>query len=311
MNIQVEKSVFIHATQEKVASYIRDFTQWNAWSPWMAIEPDCPQDIAGDVGATGHTMSWNGSIIGSGKNTLIAVDERGYHYDLLFLKPFTSRAKTSLLLSAEGEGTRVTWTMDSRLPFFLFFMTTMMKNMIGMDYERGLFMLKAVAEHGAVPAKTVNQGVVDKEGFSYVGIQRTVRVQDLPESMTKDFEALTRDVVVAHGKNPEHWVSVYPKFNMNTLEFTYIAAVSDEQLHGIELGAGYVKGVIPSGKTLEIRHEGSYEFLGNAWSMGSMTVRAKKLKVSGKPYEQYWNNPLDTKPEDLRSSVFFPVKGKK
>lgn len=40
--------------------------------------------------------------------------------------------------------------MDGKLPYFMFFMVKMMKNWIGMDYERGLAMLKEFIETGEV-----------------------------------------------------------------------------------------------------------------------------------------------------------------
>lgn len=308
MKYRVEKSILINASKEKVISYIGDFNKWISWSPWNILELECPMEITGIPGKVGHAMSWDGSVIGSGKNTLKGIDEIGYHYDLQFIKPFKSEAKTSLLITEETGNTKVTWTMDSSLPFFMFFMINIMKNWIGLDYERGLRMLKEVCEKGSIKAKTTNNGIVDKNGFSYVGIQRTVDMKDMPTEMSKDFKTIMNDVITKRGKCAEQWICVYPKISMNTLQFTYVAAVSDEQLKDVDLGPEYIKGEIADGKVLEIKHDGSYEFLGNAWSMGMMYMRAKKYKGAGKPYEQYWNSPLETKPEDLKTSIFFPVK---
>jgi len=56
----------------------------------------------------------------------------------------------------DGDQTKVTWTMNGCVPIFLFFMIGMMKAWIGMDYERGLMMLKELAEKGKVDALTRN-----------------------------------------------------------------------------------------------------------------------------------------------------------
>ena len=95
---------------------------------------------------------------------------------------------------------------------------------------------------------------------------------------------------------------------MKNMQATYIAAVSDEDLSDLDLDADYIQGKINDAKMLEIKHNGSYEFIGNAWSMGMMTMQAKKIKGSGFPFEQYWNSPLEVKPEELKSSIYFPVK---
>ena len=89
---------------------------------------------------------------------------------------------------------------------------------------------------------------------------------------------------------------------------TYVAAVSDEELADLDLGPEFVRGTVRSGRALEIKHSGPFEFIGNAWAMGMMYVRAKKMKKMGIPFEQYWNSPLEVAPNELKSSVFFPVK---
>jgi len=49
--------------------------------------------------------------------------------------------------------TRVTWSMQSSLPFFLFFMRKSFENFVGMDYDRGLRMLKEQLESGKISSR--------------------------------------------------------------------------------------------------------------------------------------------------------------
>ena len=309
MKYNVEKSTTIEAPTNQVRSLIEDFKHWNSWSPWTIVEPDCPITINGQPNKQGHSMFWDGEIIGSGQNTLRSSDNRGIYYDLEFFKPWKSQAKTSFLFEDMGKQTKVTWTMDSTMPFFLFFMVKTMKNWIGMDYERGLRMLKEMAEKQRIDCKTTNNGIIDYKGFSYVGIKRTTTIADMPNAIKQDFERLVNDIVVEKQKSAMHWLCIYPKFDMKNMTATYIAAVSDENLKNENLGSNYVNGNIKDSKMLEIKHDGSYEFLGNAWSMGMMVTRAKKYKCTDFPFEQYWNSPMETPPEELKTSIYFPIKG--
>lgn len=309
MKYHVEKSTTIEASVDSIRPLIADFNNWPKWSPWNIIEPDCPMEVEGTPGEVGQKMSWDGKVIGSGTNTLAEIDGNDFHYDLAFLKPWKSQAKTKLVLSEEGGNTKVTWTMDSSLPFFMFFMVDMMKNWIGMDYDRGLRMLKEVAEKGSVNATTTNKGVVDFEGFSYIGIERTVSFEKLKE-MTEDFTKLM-NLLEEKGTVARQWVTIYTKWDMKNKQATYVAAMSDENLKDAELGSAFKRGELATGKALEILHEGSYDFLGNAWSMGMMVTQAKKkeMKQSGVPFEYYHNSPKDTAPEQLKTSIYFPLKG--
>ena len=308
MKYYLERSINIDADLEVIKALVEDFNQWNSWSPWTIIEPDCTVKVEGDRGEIGHSMSWEGEIIGSGTNTLIEKNENELLYDLQFIKPFKSKALTGFTFESVDEEVKVTWSMDSSLPFFLFFMIKQIKALIGMDYDRGLRMLKEIAEKGKVSAETINNGVVEIKGFSYIGIKRTVKVNEIGKYMQQDFDQLIGDIVVKRGKSALNWVSVYPEMNMKENTMTYIAAVSDEVLKDEELGSQYVRGEIKSGQALEIKHNGPYDFIGNAWSMGMMFLRAKKIKQSGYPFEQYWNSPKEVEANELKSSVFFPLK---
>ena len=308
MKYHIEKSTTIAADNEHVRSFIENFARWSEWSPWTIVEPDCEVIVEGTPGEIGHTMRWKGEIIGSGSQTLSAKNDESLHYDLEFITPFKSKAKASFLFESSDNGTTVTWTMDSKMPFFLFFMVNTMKNLIGMDYERGLKMLKAVAEHGEISATTTYVGVTDIDGFSYVGIKKTVPFAEVGEAMRADFKKLIDNVVHTRGKSAKQWITLYPKSDMRNLTMTYIAAISDEELHDVDLGPEYVHGTIQNGRALEIKHDGPYEFLGNAWSMGMMHLRAKKMKQNGIPFEHYRNSPEEVEAHELKTSVFFPVK---
>ena len=308
MKFSVERQIIIEAPVEKVRALVEDFKHWQAWSPWIVVEPGCSVQVAGEANTPGHVMSWQGELIGSGENTLRASHAQGIDYDLAFLKPWKSKAGVSFLFEALEEHTKVTWQMHSSLPLLMFFMIKTMKNLIAMDYDRGLLMLKHIAERGELQCSTENSGVVNYSGFSYVGIQRSVAFADIPTIMSRDFEKLVQDIVIDGKKKARHWVCLYPKLNLKSMQATYIAAVSDEDIGNLHLGPEYIKGRIADTKALEIKHHGGYEFIGNAWSMGMAITRAKKLKASGPPFEQYWNSPMEVSPEALETSIYFPIK---
>lgn len=307
MKFHIEKSIVINKDMQTVKGLIADFTKWNSWSPWTMLEPGCKVEVKGGVGQVGHEMHWEGQMIGAGSMNLTEVTNEKFVYDLTFLKPYKSKAITSFEFTSEGEGTKVIWKMDSSMPFFLSFMVPMIKMMVTMDYDRGLKMIKSLAETGQVDAETTNKGMVEFEGFSYVGIQRTLPIDRLSE-MQKDFDKLIQEFVVGQGVSAKHWVALYPKMHPKEMSMTYIAAISDEQIDTSKLSDEYVTGKIESQSMLEIHHRGAYDFIGNAWSMGMMYLRSKKMKQKGVPFEYYRNSPLEVQPNELKTSIYFPVK---
>lgn len=308
MKFDVIRSITINAPLSTVRTLVEDFAHWNRWSPWVVLEPECKVTVEGEVNTPGHVMRWEGNVIGSGQNTINSSTPEQIDYDLEFFKPWKSKAKVSFIFEQVGEQVKATWTMHSNMPFFLFFMIKTTQNYIGMDYDRGLKMLKEIAEKGQLACETINAGTTHYEGFSYVGIKRTVAIKDMPSTMAKDFEKIVNDIVITGSKSAKNWICVYPKFDINKGLATYIAAVSDEDLGELNLDPSYENGQIHSGTVLEIKHNGAYEFLGNAWSMGMMHARADKLKCKGHPFEQYWNSPFEVAPQELKTSVYLPLK---
>ena len=230
-------------------------------------------------------------------------------YDLLFLKPFKSKAKVSFILKPEENGTRVHWTMDSSLPFFMFWMKTMMERLIGMDYDRGLLMLKQYIEKSHVDAKLEFLGESQFEGINFVGIKSECTIDTIDESMTKDFKKIAEfakeneDIVTCD------WFSVYHKFDFNKNQVIYTSGVGIKS-EVLKIPARMFEGSIPATKIHTVRHIGPYELSGNGWSAIMAMERAKEFKQNKKipPMEFYRNSPMETEPKDLISDICMAVK---
>ena len=310
MKYQVAKSIDIKAPLEHVRGFVCDFSKWQEWSPWLIVEPSCSVDVTGPADQPGHTMSWDGEVVGSGIEKLIRSEEQLLTYDLEFLKPFKSKSKVRFQFKTNGNSTSVDWIMDAKMPLFLFFLTNLFKSLIGMDFERGLKMLKAIAENGKVPAETSMIGYQEFAGIACVGIERTVHYDELSTSIPKDIETLEKDLLAKHSTSAKHYLCVYPKVSQVKQEYTYVAAVSAENLMDKlnSLKPPFISYEIPASKTFVVRHLGSYHFLGNAWAMGMLTLRAKKMKQKGAPFEIYGNSPKNTREEELDTQLYFPIR---
>ena len=74
--------------------------------------------------------------------------------------------------------------------------------------------------------------------------------------------------------------------------------------------SGRVKpGKIPGGKAAVTLHRGPYDKIEDAYNRLSAFVRDQGLDVEGFTYEFYLNDPDETPPEELKTEIYFPVKG--
>lgn len=306
-SLQVRKSIFINAPVEQVHAFVRDFKQWPSWSPWLIAEPETHLEYS----PAGDKYAWDGKIIGSGEMAIVREKPPGsIDYRLTFLKPWKSVNAVRFEFEESNGGTEVTWTMDGSLPFFLFWMKPMMTAFVGMDYQRGLLMLKTIIETGTNPSKLTFDGKKSFPGCRYIGVRTRCAITEIADSMCADMtklggliesEAVQPDgppFAIFHQWDPVKDLTEY------TIAFPIKAALSSAP-------AGFVSSEIPSCEAYVIRHTGPYPFLGNAWAAGVMRQRSKVFKSNKQiaPFEIYQNDPREVPENELVTELHFPMRG--
>lgn len=304
--IHIDKSIFINKKPAEVYSKLNDFEHWKSWSPWLILEEEVKVTIAKD----GKYYEWLGDITGSGNMTVLKEEKnKSIEYNLTFLKPWKSVADVAFLLKEEGEGTRVHWTMNSKLPFFLFWMKKMMIAYVGMDYDRGLNLLKDYVEDGKVHSKLDIKGYGSIEGYNYVGFKTECPLDQMGDRMRVDFEKLMPFMKVENSdKISGNAFSIYHEWDPIKNKVSYTAGVPISTPPN-ELLEGMITGTIPSSKCFSVVHNGPYRHAGNPWSALYSRQRAKKFKLNKRvhPMEVYMNSPKDTSENDLKTEVIFPI----
>ena len=304
-SMNISKSIVINAPADQVFRVIGNFNSWTKWSPWLIAEPDAKVDVSSD----GEEYSWEGKVTGAGNMKITkSVEGESVEIDLHFIKPWKSQADVAFLLEKDGGGTKVTWTMKSGIPFFLFWMKKMMEVMVGMDYDRGLKMLKDFVEDGEVHSKLEFIGNEQFDGGKYIGIKTKCTMTEIGEQMQGDFIKINeyiegKDFVIGHPFSIYHkWAFV--KGNVEYTSGVLVSSVPDD------LPNYFVIGEIPSTPVHTIRHTGPYEHLGNAWSTQMMYERGKVFKQNKKihPFEVYVSDPAQTAPNDLVTEIHLPMK---
>jgi effector-binding domain-containing protein len=266
----VQKSVIIKVSVEKAYESVKDFRQWNAWSPWVIAEPDCGLTYAED----GSSYAWDGKIIGNGQMEILEeLPGNCIQYKLTFLKPWESVSDVSFMFAPKDGGVEITWTMNGSLPVFMFFMKAMMTAAIGMDYERGLNMLKDHLETGEVPSKLDFHGVIDFEGMKYIGVRSRCAIPEIGSKMEVDFGRIATWLKEKEIEITGKPFSIYHDFQMakGTTEFTCCIPISNVPSN---LPDDMKIADLPSRRAYQIKHTGPYRHLGNAWSAGIMHSRA-------------------------------------
>jgi len=131
-------------------------------SPWEKLDPNMQKTFDGPAAGVGQSYAWSGK----GKMTIAeSVPGQKVGIKLEFVKPMASTAMFALNLAGTPAGSFVTWSMagnhNSIGKAFGMFMD--MDNMLGSDIEKGLVLLKTVAEGKQVAIAAAAAAQADAE----------------------------------------------------------------------------------------------------------------------------------------------------
>ena len=144
----VERSLAIEAPAGVVFGHIQDLRAMDAWSPWVAMDPDLQIAYAGPAAGVGASSSWQGPQMGRGRLRVTAVEpDREVEMQLEMIEPVSATNRVRFTLTESGGATTVTWRMDGTNGFVgkALALVLDMDEMVGGPFERGLAGLRDAA----------------------------------------------------------------------------------------------------------------------------------------------------------------------
>ncbi|WP_237229025.1 SRPBCC family protein [Rubinisphaera sp. JC750] len=304
----VRRSTLVEAPLADIYSTVADYSTWPAWSPWLVAEPDAEVTISPKPQEIGASYSWKGDLVGEGTITHLHLEpDESVRDEIRFAKPFRSRADVWFEIRQTHEGNLLAWNMEGKLPWFLFWMKSQMETFIGMDYERGLKMLKEYIETGEVKAETRLHGLVDVEPVEIVGIRQRCHRRELSEKMPPLFHQV-HDLLEQAGLEHGRGASVYHHFDCKSEEMDFTSGF-ECNAPLVDLPEGLSLWSLPATQAIRVEQIGPYEHLGNAWSAAHQFLRYRKLKENpAGSFEVYQNDPETTPANELKTDVYVTVK---
>ncbi len=306
---EVCRSIPLDASPEKVFDTVADYGTWTQWLPWLCAEPTAQVRVSDDSASVGSIYAWKGEIVGEGEiEHRQLLPHRRIVDEIRFVKPYPSQSEVTFDIESAGDGTQITWQMRGSLPWFLFWMRSQMERFLGMDYERGLRMLKEFVETGTVLSQTEIRGIETIGPLRIAGVRQQCSFQDVGSSMSAAFAEVEQKFAQHNLATGGEGISVYHRMDLKSQVFEYTSGFSVPE--SVDPGpAGLATCLLPQTRALAVGHSGRYDNLGNAWSAVYQYARSKKLKQNSiNAFEIYRNDPHETSPSDLRTDVYLPVK---
>lgn len=310
--VKMERSIEISATRAAIFKNITNYTNFNQWSPWVAMDSTTKYEYYGQQGQVGAGFKWKGNDkVGEGsmQTTEIVPDSQMVN-TLTFVKPFASNANASFTLNAGANGnTKVTWAFWQSFSFaqrpFMLFMN--LEKMVGADYERGLAKLKKLSE----------SATADKEGLvvvdttwaahTYVAYRANVGMKELgqvfQDKMPKLFQYLKKGKFAV----AEPPTGLYYSWDTTTLKTNMAIAIP---VTGTPKATdGYTVLTVPASKAIAVNYYGPYEAIELAHTALKKHIADKGLKVKKPAIEEYVGDPgAEKDPAKVLTKVYYLVE---
>lgn len=153
---RISRSATIAAPPAVIFPNVNDLRKWEAWSPFVKMDPTMKLTYEGPEAGAGASQTWVGNNqVGEGRMTI--VESRPgelVKFKLEFIKPMSGTSTAEFTFKPEGDQTVVTWSMFGTNNFvgkaFSLFMDC--DKMCGTEFEKGLAAMKAIAEGASKPA---------------------------------------------------------------------------------------------------------------------------------------------------------------
>jgi hypothetical protein len=144
---RVERSAVFKAQPEKIHAQIANLRAWKTWGVWQERDPAMTITYSDPASGVGAWSAWVSAKEGSGKMTITQQTPVLVAYALEF-PDFGTKSSSTMTLTPEAGGTRVTWKDEGDLgmnPMNRWF-GLFLEKLLGADFDHSLSNLKRLVE---------------------------------------------------------------------------------------------------------------------------------------------------------------------
>lgn len=136
-------------------------------------------------------------------------------------------------------------------------------------------------------------------------IRTSTPVDKLAEVMGSSYGEIMRVIGSSGAKPAGPPFAMYHNMDMSNLDVEIGFPVSEPVK-----GSGRVKeGMLPGGRAAVTLHAGPYDKIEESYNRLTAFIKEQGLEPESFCYEFYLNDPSDTPPEELKTEIYFPLKG--
>lgn len=308
---RIEVTAEIDAHPATVFALVNDFRRFTDWSPWVETDPNARFLYSGPHRGKGATMTFDGTIIGSG--TQIITASRPFEYVGIAIGPGESGEASSWFKLSPGVGTTiVSWGFEADYGFNIVgrYFASMLGSVVARDYHDGLVRLRELAE--SLPAADfsdldVEHIVVEATEIAYLSTTSQPEPSAISAAMGKAYFQILKFIDQHDLSDAGAPLSIARNFSGSVMAFDAAIPVrglndnTPRDAAGVRIGATY------GGPVIRVRHVGSYKRLTVTHRKITAYLAALSIRRNGAAWESYVSDPGKVAEKDLLTYVYYPV----
>jgi len=308
---RVQAEIHIDAYPATVFALVNDFHRVSLWSPLLDTDPNARVVHAGPARGVGATMTWDGAIIGTGTQTIIA--SRPFEYVENAINPGESGEARSWFDIAAADGmTRVAWSFETDYGYNVVgrYFALLLAGIVRRDYEAGLANLKELAE--SLPRADfgdveIEQIVVEAVDIAFLSTNSAPEPAAMSTAMGDAYFEILSFIDEQGLTEAGAPLSILRSFSGSELLFDAAIPVRGISESTPRDGRSVKIGHTYGGTVIRVKHIGSYRTLGATHRKIAAYLAVLGIERAGDAWESYVSDPTKVSESELLTYVYYPI----
>jgi len=283
--VRVTRTRLIDAPLEAVFQQVLDFSNWNAWNPWLAHDANTGLSISGTH--PGSQYTWDSPQGNVGMFELLRSSApKSIHHKFRLKQPFLVSGRSQWTFSLREGKTELCWQLNTRVAFTMRAFSQTVKGALDLDCQYGLDRLASLLEPASAARYQLTVlGPREVPACRYVYQTYQGAIKGLPDAVSQYTAELRQQLGALGLTETGAALAFYLKTNIKLRTTVCLIGLP---IDNAEVGSMAVR-EMPAHRAFGMRLQGSSEALEIAWYHAMQHLTAAQFKSDQRlpPFERY------------------------
>lgn len=302
----------IDAHPATVFALLNDFRRVSLWAPFTASDPNARIVYSGPVRGEGATVTWDGSVIGTGSEVI--TESRPFeHVTTVITVGGEPASRSDFEVGAVDGATSLTWTFSTDYGYNLVgrYIALLLHDAIRQDHSSALANLSDFAEslpRADFSELEIEHIVVEARTIAFLPASSVPEPSAISEAMGDAYFRILSFIDEQGLHEAGAPISITRSFDGGRLQFDAAIPVRGVTADTPRDGSGVRIGETYAGPVIRVKHIGSYRGLTQTHAKIAAYLATLGIERAGPAWESYVSDPTRVSERELLTYVYYPIR---